>query len=89
MAFEDHKYELIEELIAMGAHVEEKGQNSRLVVNHKYEICYTNYWYWSLGQATTLGCGHQSFLRLIRQEMTQPPQPLVTFQPGFLPEEEA
>ncbi len=40
-----------------------------LLVNEKYEVCYTNFYYRLAGSDSTIGQGKQDFLKLIELEM--------------------
>lgn len=57
------------ELEKMGANVIADESTHRLIVNDKYEVSYTNYWYRYKGNKSTIGQGKQEFLQMIRNEL--------------------
>ena len=67
-AFETERDRLKKELEKLGATVVANDTAHRLIVNDKYEIGYTNFWYRFKGSHETIGLGRQKFLRLIASE---------------------
>lgn len=57
------------QLQKLGATVVVNEDTHRLVVNDKYEISYTNFYYRYKGEDDTLGQGKQKFLDLVKSEM--------------------
>ncbi|MBQ3512537.1 MAG: hypothetical protein IJA32_01885 [Lachnospiraceae bacterium] len=57
------------QLEKLGANVVSNEETHRLIVNDKYEISYTNFWYRYKGADTTIAQGKQQFLKLIEEEM--------------------
>lgn len=73
MAFEVDRIILTRQLENLGATVTMSSNRSHtILVDNKYEICYTNYWYREAGSHTTLGQGKQQFLKLIEREHSEP-----------------
>lgn len=73
MAFGLDKKILTEQLENLGASVVVDEGKHRLIVNDKYEICYTNNWYRYKGSNKTIGQGKQEFMDLIKNEMLRNP----------------
>lgn len=70
MAFESEAIRLARDLIKMGATVEDSPNfRNYLLVNNKYDICYTNFYYRLAEDSKTLGQGRSEFLKLIQNEM--------------------
>lgn len=71
MAFGLEKDILTTKLRGVGATVcDSPSRDHYLLVNNKYEICYTNFYYRLAGSDSTLGQGKQDFLNIIENETT-------------------
>lgn len=69
MAFGLERDIFTKQLEKLGADVVANDSTHRLIVNDKYEISYTNFWYRYKGSDSTIGQGKQRFLDLIKEEM--------------------
>lgn len=68
MAFETQGQIFKKQLEKMGATVRYSNRDHNLVVNEKYEICYTNYYFRKYGEEATIGQGKDKFMKMIRNE---------------------
>ena len=62
---------LVQELVKLGVNVQVDEERKRVVVNDTYEISYTNFYYFEVGQSKSISRGRREFIEFVKQKVNE------------------